>query len=146
MNVDRQEITVEELLSRYAAGERDFTNVVIYDSRKGLLRDVDLSGINLEGSSLMVNFSGSILRTANFRYTVWDIVRWEDIDFSGSDFTGINNIVGCAFMRCNFNDTIWSQANLWQACFVSCILTSANFDDALFSEVHFMSESEFFGY
>lgn len=94
----------------------------------------------------MVNFSGSILRRANFRYTIWDIVTWKDIDFTGSDFTGINNIVGCAFIRCNFNDTIWSQADLWQACFVDCTSTNANFDDALFSEVHFMSESQFFGY
>lgn len=146
MDVDRQEIIVEELLIRYAAGERDFTNLSIRDSCEGLLRGVDLSGINLEGSSLAVDFSGSILRKANFRYTVWDIVRWEDIDFSGSDFTGINNGVGCAFIRCNFNDTIWSQANLWQAGFVGGTSTNAKFDDALFSEVHFMSESKFFGY
>jgi uncharacterized protein YjbI with pentapeptide repeats len=144
MNFKR--ITVEELLRRFAAGERDFTEINIRDSREGLMRGIDLSGINLEGSSLSVDFSGAILRETNFRYTVWDIVTWEDIDFSGSDFTGINNVVGCAFIRCNFNDTIWSKANLWQACFVDSTLTTANFDDAKFSEVNFFTESQFFGY
>lgn len=146
MDADIRKITVEELLSRYAAGERDFTNVYIRARREGLMSGVDLSGINLEGSSLAVDFSGAILRKANFRYTVWDIVTWEDIDFSGSDFTGINNAVGCAFIRCNFNDTIWNQAELWQASFVGGTSTNANFDDAEFSEVHFTSESSFFGY
>lgn len=146
MNVKRQIITFEELLRRYATGERDFTKVIIENSPEGLMRGIDLSGINLEGSFLSVDFSGAILREANFRYTVWDIVRWEDIDFSGSDFTGINNIVGCAFIRCNFNDTIWSKADLWQACFVDCTFTNANFDDAEFSEVNFFTESQFFGY
>lgn len=36
MDGDGQEINVEELLTGYAAGERDFTNVVIYDSREDL--------------------------------------------------------------------------------------------------------------
>ncbi|MEH2377101.1 pentapeptide repeat-containing protein [Nostoc sp.] len=91
MKVKRQSITVEELLSRYAAGERDFTYVAIYDWREDLLRGVDLSGINLEGSALSVDFTGAILREANFRYTVWGDCHWHKADFSGSDFTGINN-------------------------------------------------------
>ncbi|WP_335125223.1 hypothetical protein [Nostoc sp.] len=36
MKVKRQIITVEELLSRYAAGERDFTYVAIDDLRLGM--------------------------------------------------------------------------------------------------------------
>ncbi|MEH1998876.1 MAG: pentapeptide repeat-containing protein [Nostoc sp.] len=107
MKVKRQRITVEELLSRYAAGERDFTCIAIYESRKGLLRGVDLSGINLEDSSLSVDFSGAILREANFRYTVWGKCSWEKADFSSSDFTGINNGVECVFVRCNFSNTNW---------------------------------------
>lgn len=64
MKVKRQRITVEELLRRYAAGERDFTKVYIRDSREGLMKGIDLSGINLEGSSLSFDFSGAILRKA----------------------------------------------------------------------------------
>jgi len=89
MSVGKPRITVEELLRRSGKGERDFTNVLIYDSREGLMKGIDLSGINLEGSALNVDFSGAILRKANFRYTVWGHhCSWENADFSGSDFTG----------------------------------------------------------
>lgn len=136
MKVKRQRITVEELLRRYAALERDFTKVIIEDSRKGLMRSVDLSNINLEGSILIVDLSGAILRKANLRNTVWgDYCSWQEADFSGSDFTGINNESSCYFMRCNFSDTIWDQADLWQSSFVDCDLTGANFDNASLVEV-----------
>ena len=82
MDVDRREITVEELLSRYAAGERDFTNVVIYDSRKGLMSGVDLSGINLEGSYLAVDLSGAILSQANLRNTIWGDYAYLSINYN----------------------------------------------------------------
>ena len=72
MDVDRQEITVEELLTRYTAGERDFIYVVIDDWREDLPKGIDLSGINLEGSVLNIDFSGSIVRRANLRSTIWD--------------------------------------------------------------------------
>jgi uncharacterized protein YjbI with pentapeptide repeats len=135
MKVKRQRITVEELLSRYAAGERDFTCIAIDDSREGLLRGVDLSGINLEDSALSVDFSGSILREANFRYTVWGRCHWQEGDFSGSDFTGINNGVECVFARCNFSNTNWERADLWQSTFEDCDLSGANFDNASLAEV-----------
>lgn len=136
MRIKRQEVTIEELLKRYATGERNFTKVIIEDSREGLLRGVDLSGINLEGSIIIVDFSGAILRKANFRYTVWgDHCSWQETDFSGSDFTGINNESSCVFVRCNFSNTIWDQADLWQSTFENCDLTGADFDNADFSEV-----------
>jgi uncharacterized protein YjbI with pentapeptide repeats len=136
MTIKRQRITVEELLNRYTAGERDFSGIYIRDSREGLMRGIDLSGINLENSSLSVDFSGAILKKANFRYTVWgDHCSWENADFSGSDFTGINNIVECVFVRCNFSNTIWDQADLWQSTFQDCDLTGANFKNASLVEV-----------
>lgn len=131
------DITVEELLIRYANGERDFSYVAIDDGVECLLRGVDLSSINLEGSYLAVDFSGSILRKANFRYTMWDIAIWEDIDFSSSDFTGINNGDASYFVRCNFSNTIWEQADLFQCTFEDCNLTGATFGDARFAEVEF---------
>jgi uncharacterized protein YjbI with pentapeptide repeats len=137
MKVKRQRITVEELLSRYAAGERDFTKVIIEDSREGLIRGVDLSNIDLEGSILIIDLSGAILRRANLRNTVWgDHCDWQEADFSGSDFTGINNESSCVFVRCNFSNTIWDQADLWQSTFEDCNLTDADFDNADFSEVN----------
>ncbi|WP_442935868.1 pentapeptide repeat-containing protein [Nostoc sp.] len=95
----------------------------------------------------MIDLSGAILRKANLRNTVWgDHCRWQEANFSGSDFTGINNESSCVFVRCNFSNTIWDQADLWQSSFVDCTSTNANFDDAKFSEVRFTSESSFFGY
>ena len=68
--------------------------------------------------------------------TVWgDHCSWQEADFSGSDFTGINNVVECVFVRCNFSNTIWDQADLWQSTFEDCDLTGADFDNADFSEV-----------
>lgn len=131
------DITVEELLIRYANGERDFSYVAIDDGVECLLRGVDLSGINLEGSYLAVDLSGSILRKANFRYTIWDVARWEDTDFSSSDFTGINNGDASYFVRCNFSNTIWEQADLFQSTFEDCNLTGATFGNASFAEVEF---------
>lgn len=144
--IEREKITFEELLRRYAAGERDFTRLDIWDWRDNMFRGVDLSGINLESSYLRVDFSGAILRKANFRYTIWDIPTWEDIDFTGSDFTGINNVVGCAFIDCNFSNTVWNQADLWQSKFVDCEVDSAEFGETKFCEVRFMTKREFFRY
>ncbi len=143
--IEREEISVKELLSRYNAGERNFTEVIIDEFGDVLLRGVDLSGINLENSYLGIDFSGAILRRVNFRYSIWNIIVWEDIDFTGSDFTGINNVVGCFFIRCNLSNTIWTKADLWQSGFVDCEEATADFSDADFCEVNFFTGKRFFG-
>ena len=86
-------MNAEQLLREYAAGERDFP-YLIDDSRKGLLKGVDLSGIDLSNSVLKFDLSGAIVRNAHFRNAVWDYVSWEDIDFSDSDFTRFKNAIG----------------------------------------------------
>ncbi|WP_442949726.1 pentapeptide repeat-containing protein [Nostoc sp.] len=48
----------------------------------------------------------------------------------------MNNGVECVFVRCNFSNTIWDQADLWQSTFKDCNLTGVNFDNADFSEVN----------
>ena len=83
--IETEEISVKQLLSRYNTGERNFTDVTIFDIDDGLLRGVDLSGINLENSHLWADFSGAILRGVNFRYTIWDIIVGKDIDFTATD-------------------------------------------------------------
>jgi len=61
-------MTAEELLERYAAGERDFSNVDLDSAR---LNDAKLSGINLSGAILFgaelnrANLSGANLSRAN---------------------------------------------------------------------------------
>ncbi len=139
MEIEKQKISIRELLSRYDAGERNFTRVIVDEFGDGLLRGVDLSDINLENSYLAIDFSGAVLRRANFRYTIWSIIVWEDVDFTGSDFTGINNGVGCYFIRCNLSNTIWTKADLWQSTFVECEEATAEFSDADFCEVEWES-------
>ncbi len=128
-------MTAEELLQRYIAGGRNFSGIVISELREGLFRGINLSDINLEGSSIDIDFSGAILRRANLRYSVWHFWKWENVDLSGSDMTGINNICTCIFVRCNFSNTIWDQADLFQSTFKDCDLLGANFDNTKFSEV-----------
>ncbi len=135
MKVRREKITVEELLRRYGTGERNFTQVIIQDSREGLLRGIDLSGINLENSIIIFDLSGTILRKNNLSKTIWGECHWRNVDFTGSDFSGINNGVECVFGRCNFSNTIWNQADLFQSTFEDCDLTGADFEKADFSEV-----------
>ena len=72
-------------------------------------------------------------------------MSWKDVDFSGSDFTGFSNSIGYSLIRCNFNDTIWTQADLWQVCIVD-EHSNVNFEDADFCDVKFMSYSEYLGY
>ena len=152
MDIERDEIETEEikidlkeLLNRYNAGERNFTGVTILDIDDGLLKGIDFSGINLENSELWADFSGAILRGVNFRYSMWHIAAWEDIDFTGSDFTGINNLVGCDFIRCDLSNTIWTKAELWQSYFVDCEVATAKFSDSKFNDVRFTSGKRFFG-
>lgn len=128
-------MTAEELLEGYAAGKRDFSKIDISDLREGLFQGIDLCDINLEGSSLDIDFSGAILRRANLRYTIWHFWKWENVDLSSSDMTGINNISTCIFVRCNFRNTIWNQADLFQSTFQDCDLVGANLDNTHFSEV-----------
>lgn len=84
-------LSVEELLNRHEAGERDFSGA--------LLRGVDLSaaklgGINLSGADLRdANLSGTILNGANLRdaHLGGANLSWADLfgaDLSGADLTG----------------------------------------------------------
>ncbi len=46
--MERKKITGEELLKRYAAGERNFPLISLYDE-KSVLEGADLRGINMMG-------------------------------------------------------------------------------------------------
>lgn len=136
MSIQEERISYEELLRRYADGERDFIDIVLWDWRKGLFKDVDLSGINLERSGISIDLSGAILRNANFRNSIWGGGTWENIDFTDSDMTGVNFADSCYFIRCDFSGTIWTKADLWQSTFKDCNVGSADFKDAKLVEVN----------
>jgi uncharacterized protein YjbI with pentapeptide repeats len=73
-------ISVEELLNRYGAGERNFAETVLTGAE---MTNVDLSGIDLSNSDLGeiymedVNFTGANLRTSRIgQSSIDDLVGW----------------------------------------------------------------------
>ena len=61
----RKDIEVEELLQRYADGERDFPNVWLSDWGYNLLHGCNLSEINLSGSRIGAYLADANLSRAN---------------------------------------------------------------------------------
>ncbi|MFN6563327.1 MAG: pentapeptide repeat-containing protein [Nostoc sp. ChiSLP01] len=95
--MERKEITVEELLQRYAAGERDFSVVC--------LDDADLSGANLAG----IDFSHARLRWANLSGAILCGANLSDTDLQRANLTGANleaaNIINTCIAGANLENT-----------------------------------------
>ena len=92
----------EELLRRYAAGERDFSGV----SLRGLdFSDCDLSGINLSNADL-------------------ESTEWEGANLSGA------NLSGAFLADSGLNNANLTEANLSRARLQDCALSGANLTDA----------------
>jgi hypothetical protein len=96
----KQSMKAEELLRRYAAGERDFTGFNLRDVNLSgsnptediFIYDVDLSDINLSGSDL----TNAILAGANL---------------TGANFSNAN-LSGSDLAQCNLTNVNFSGANL----------------------------------
>ncbi|MEH2171113.1 MAG: pentapeptide repeat-containing protein [Nostoc sp.] len=101
------EITAEELLARYADGERNFAGIELIQS-EGVPLD---SSINLEGAILRdINLRGAYLRQA-------DLCR---ADLTGADLFGVS--LEGAWLKC----AIVRDANLYSANLSWCDLTEAD--------------------
>ncbi len=130
--ISYQEITFDEIVSRYNAGERDFSGVLVNsiyygeEKFKGLdfsgiiLRDsnllsirLDLGGTILHGADLSnvdlgefyapkIDLSNAILRGTRY----WQDSTFDDANFSGSDMIGAN------FVSADFNCIDMSRVNL----------------------------------
>lgn len=107
--MQRKDMTVEELLRRYAAGERDFSGVDLRGAnlsgvhrrfdvgayaepyRQGITSD--LSGINLSGADLTeanlrgVNLAGANLSNANLTRANLNYSNLTNTDLSGANLT-----------------------------------------------------------
>lgn len=104
-------MTVEELLERYAAGERDFSGVDLSDvnlSGADLLH-INLSGANLSRANLVgarlygadirqCNLSGADLRNADLRVSRLDEVNFQDTNLQGANW---RNAERCGAFFCN---------------------------------------------
>ena len=84
-------LTAEELLIRYAAGERDFHGAVLGGVD---LSTAQLGGINLSGADLRAaNLSGAVLKGSNLREACLQgaNLSWADLfgaDLSGAELSG----------------------------------------------------------
>lgn len=130
-------ITVKELYSRYANGERNFAGINLSDSLIWIddVEDYDptknvLSGINLSGANLIrarlecVNLSGADLSGADLSY----------VSFGCSDLSSAN-LSGANLTRTEFTCTNLSSADLRNALNV-CV---ASFDGANLTETNLMN-------
>jgi uncharacterized protein YjbI with pentapeptide repeats len=128
-------MNVEELLKRYAAGERDFN---------GCKDDVDLSKANLQG----VDLSGAKLSCVNLSGANLSQVNLSQCDLSSTDFTGANlsqanlcaaNLNDAYCDEANLNSANLSQANLEYAHLIGANLYQANLCNANLSNAYLES-------
>ena len=161
--MERKNITLEELLQRYAAGERDFRKIhLVFDEyerdesgearfdesgnvirhpgiEEGCLRGTNLSGVDFRGSNLKdirMYSEGLILCHANLSKLDLSVFL-----FRGSNLSGAN-LSGALLFRVDFADTNLSGAKLdrviaTEARFFYANLTSASFIKASLTETRF---------
>ncbi|MEH1961506.1 MAG: pentapeptide repeat-containing protein [Nostoc sp.] len=94
--MERERVTVEEFLRRYAAGERDFQQI--------LLEYADLSGVELQG----INLHG-----AQFCYVNLSSIKLWDCNLKAQ------------FIYCNFRDALIEHCDLERTRFYDCDLRGA---------------------
>ena len=111
-------ITVEELLRQYAAGERDFIDICVPERS-------DLSGVNLRGANLMgakLNGQNGInLTGANLSYA------W----LTGSNLTGID-LTGANLSYAKLSLTDLTGANLTGVNFTGAAVNASTFVDIIY--------------
>jgi hypothetical protein len=117
-----ENMTAEELLAAYAAGERNFSgaDLIGADLFEARLEGVHLSGANLSEAELFgANLSGANLSGADFR----------DANLNKADLIGANligaNLIGANLIGANFSGADLRDANLNKA-----DLSGANLDGA----------------
>ncbi|MBN3870613.1 pentapeptide repeat-containing protein [Nostoc sp. JL33] len=107
--MERERVTVEEFLRRYAAGERDFQQI--------LLEYADLSGVELQG----INLDG-----AQFSYVNLSSIKLRHCDLRAE------------FIYCNFRDALIENCDLEWAWFYDCDLRGANIRLCDVTSTHFI--------
>jgi len=111
-------MTVDELLARYATGERDFSGVNLSDRRtERTLRDVNLSG---------VDFSKGDLRQG----------RLERVNLSGANLSEINlcftGLINCNLSGANLDEALLAGERTWME---SCNCDGASFRNAVMGQI-----------
>jgi Pentapeptide repeats (8 copies) len=125
--LERGVMTAEELLERYAAGERDFSGIQLDG---GELTSSNLSGINLSDADLSeqylkeVNLVGANLRNVGFGRACLTKANLRNCDLTGADLTFAN------LARADLTNVCLIDAHLSGADLVEADLTGANLTGA----------------
>src|SRR5919199_1164249 len=125
-------MTVEELLKKYAAGERNFAGINLTEAN---LSGVNLSGANLKGANLSVaNLSGANLSKTNLTGAKLNIARLSGAHLGGANLTdadlNVAYLVRVDLKRATLPGAKLAQANLRGAHLSGACLTEANLEQA----------------
>lgn len=139
------EMTRDELVERYNAGERIFDGIELvewswsglsktklYNLFKGVvLRDIMLRGadIRFEHPDLL-NMTGADLSGANLRGAYF-----ARVDLSGANLTGAD-LRGATFKECCLHDAIIRDANLFSANISGSVLSGSDFTGSNLGEIN----------
>ncbi|MBD2451181.1 pentapeptide repeat-containing protein [Nostoc sp. FACHB-152] len=153
----------EELLQRYADGERDFRKIhLVFDEyerdeskearfdksgdpimrpgvKEGCLRGTNLSGVDFRGSNLRairMYCQGLILCHANLSKLDLNYFLFMGSNLSGANLSGAN-IFHADFLRANLSGAKLDRVIASDASFTSANLTSASFIKATLTNTHF---------
>ncbi|MEG4350940.1 pentapeptide repeat-containing protein [Microcoleus sp. LAD1_D5] len=120
-------MTVEELLKKYAAGERNFAGINLTEAN---LSGVNLSGANLKGANLSVaNLSGANLSKTNLTGAKLNIARLSGAHLGGADLTDADLNVAY-LVRVDLKKATLIGAKLIRAELIRAELSGANLQGA----------------
>lgn len=123
-------MTSEELLKRYAAGERDFRKVEIWNANliKADLREVNLSGAELRGACLIA---------ANLSEANLDGIRLEGSDLTSASLYKASlrgaGLESCQLINTNCREVDMTEAKLFESRLDGALFFRANLYNATLS-------------
>lgn len=109
--IERKLLTAQELLQRYAAGERDFSLSEWIDPSGTPLRGACLDGADFSRSFVTGDFRGASLRGARFVEANVKGCEFAEADLTGADFRGAAlcraGLDGAKMEGANFAGAFW---------------------------------------
>jgi Pentapeptide repeats (8 copies) len=132
-------ISVDELVRRYALGDRNFENIELIGAN---LQETKLQEINLTGS----NLQGTILINANLQQACLDRINLSDASLMGANLNKASlieaNLDRANLANANLNEASLVGASLLDgtylrgASLVGTLLNNARLNDAIFSKAN----------
>ncbi|OCR01981.1 hypothetical protein BCD67_05735 [Oscillatoriales cyanobacterium USR001] len=122
----------EELLKKYAAGERDFTAILLCEAN---LSRVNLSGANFSEAILsLTNMSGSNLCDANLRKAKLNVARLSGANLTRANLSGailnVANLIRADLNSADLSECTLIRAELIRADMSNACLIGANLSEA----------------